>query len=94
MSCSRTGLYGRWNVFRLPVPGTHGFAEARAYGNPHSANPASLASTHVAEHASKYVLEYFNAPPAEYDVIFTQNASGALKIVRGLIHSVPIHAIF
>jgi selenocysteine lyase/cysteine desulfurase len=53
-----------------------------AYGNPHSANPASLASTHVAEHVRKYVLEYFNAPPAEYDVIFTQNASGALKIVR------------
>jgi len=51
------------------------------YGNPHSGNPSSVASTQVDEHARKYVLEYFNASPDEYVVIFTQNASGALKIV-------------
>ena len=51
------------------------------YGNPHSSNPASLASTQVDEHARKYVLEYFNCSPEEYVVIFTQNASGALKIL-------------
>jgi selenocysteine lyase/cysteine desulfurase len=51
------------------------------FGNPHSANPTSMASTHLDEHAREYVLEYFNASPDDYVVIFTQNASGALKLV-------------
>jgi len=51
------------------------------YGNPHSNNPSSLASTELCEHARHFVLEYFNASPDEYAVIFTNNASGALKII-------------
>lgn len=51
------------------------------FGNPHSNNSTSLASMRLDEHARKYVLEYFNASPEEYVVIFTQNASGALKLV-------------
>lgn len=51
------------------------------YGNPHSHNPSSLASTEMDEHARKFVLEYFNASPDEYVAIFTPNASGALKLV-------------
>ena len=51
------------------------------FGNPHSSNPTSLAATRFVESARAYVLKYFNADPAEYDVIFTANASGALKIV-------------
>lgn len=51
------------------------------FGNPHSNNPTSRAMTDLAEHARAYVLEYFNAAPGEYTVIFTQNASGALKLV-------------
>jgi selenocysteine lyase/cysteine desulfurase len=51
------------------------------FGNPHSANPTSMASTHLDEHAREYVLAYFNTSPEEYAVIFTQNASGALKLV-------------
>ncbi len=51
------------------------------FGNPHSSNPTSLAMTELVEHARHYVLEYFNAPPDEYVVIFTSNASGALKLV-------------
>ncbi len=37
--------------------------------------------TKLAEQARHYVLEYFNAAPDEYIVIFTSNASGALKLV-------------
>ena len=55
--------------------------KAGVYGNTHSNNPSSLASTALAEHARMYVLEYFNASPDEYAVIFTQNASGALKLI-------------
>jgi molybdenum cofactor sulfurtransferase len=51
------------------------------FGNPHSSNPTSQASTHLDEDARAFVLEYFNADPEEYVVIFTANASGALKLV-------------
>ena len=51
------------------------------FGNPHSSNPTSLYATQLVEAARESVLRFFNAPPAEYDVIFTQNASGALKIL-------------
>ncbi|GIK36908.1 MAG: aminotransferase class V-fold PLP-dependent enzyme [Chloroflexota bacterium] len=51
------------------------------FGNPHSTNPTSLAMTERVERARAYVLEFFNAAPEEYVVIFTANASGALKLV-------------
>jgi len=53
----------------------------RVLGNPHSANPTSLAMTDLVEGTRKYVLQYFNASPDEYIAIFTANASGALKLV-------------
>lgn len=51
------------------------------FGNPHSTNPTSLAMTRLVEQTRAYVFEFFNASPNEYEVIFTLNASGALKIV-------------
>ncbi|GAB5491053.1 MAG: aminotransferase class V-fold PLP-dependent enzyme [Phototrophicaceae bacterium] len=51
------------------------------YGNPHSLNPTSLAATDVTESARRYVLSYLNADPDEYIIIFTANASGALKLI-------------
>lgn len=51
------------------------------FGNPHSSNPTSMAMTKLDEQARHYVLDFFNASPEEYVVIFTQNASGALKLV-------------
>jgi len=54
---------------------------SHVFGNPHSTNPASQAMTDLVEHARRYVLEYFNADPQEYEAIFTPNASGALKLV-------------
>ncbi|MCE5191343.1 MAG: aminotransferase class V-fold PLP-dependent enzyme [Actinomycetia bacterium] len=51
------------------------------FGNPHSHNPSAMAATRLVERAREAVLEYFNAPPEEYEVIFTPNASGALKLV-------------
>nr|HET6904945.1 aminotransferase class V-fold PLP-dependent enzyme [Ktedonobacteraceae bacterium] len=50
-------------------------------GNPHSSNPTSQATTQLVEQARQYILHYFNAAPEEYVVIFTQNASMALKLV-------------
>jgi selenocysteine lyase/cysteine desulfurase len=51
------------------------------FGNPHSKNLTSLASTHLVEQARESILHYFNASPDEYMVIFTQNSTGALKLV-------------
>ena len=51
------------------------------FGNPHSGNPTSMASTELVEHARNYVLKFFDADPEEYLCIFAPNASGALKLV-------------
>jgi molybdenum cofactor sulfurtransferase len=51
------------------------------FGNPHSANPTSAATTDLVERTRRHVLQYFNAPPGEYVAVFTGNASGALKHV-------------
>jgi molybdenum cofactor sulfurtransferase len=51
------------------------------FGNPHSSNPTSQAATRLIESARRAVLQFFNADPDVYTVIFSQNASGALKLV-------------
>jgi len=52
-----------------------------AYGNPHSENPTSTASTELVEEARATVLRHFNAAASEYAVIFTPNATGACRLV-------------
>src|SRR6266550_4745288 len=51
------------------------------FGNPHSKNLTSMAMTRLVEETRDYVLHYFNASPDEYMVVFTPNATGALKLV-------------
>jgi selenocysteine lyase/cysteine desulfurase len=51
------------------------------FGNPHSENPASAASTELIERARLAVLGHFNAPPREYVAIFTPNATAACRLV-------------
>ncbi len=55
--------------------------EREVYGNPHSVNPTSAASTALVERARAAVLEFFKASPEEYVAIFTPNATGALRLV-------------
>jgi selenocysteine lyase/cysteine desulfurase len=59
------------------------------FGNPHSINPTSAASTALVERARAYVLEFFDASPDEYVAIFTPNATGALRLVG---EAYPFHA--
>ena len=70
------GLYGSSQVRRHME-----LLEDHVLGNPHSGNPTSIASTHLVEEARDAVLAFFNADKDEYDVVFTANASGALKLV-------------
>lgn len=53
---------------------------AGVYGNPHSRNPTSRASTEIVDATRARILEFFDADPAEYEAIFTLNASGGLKL--------------
>ncbi len=70
------GLYGESQVREHM-----GLLLGSVLGNPHSANPASRLSTDLGERARRHALSFFNAPEDEYCVIFTANASHALKLV-------------
>jgi len=50
-------------------------------GNPHSQSPTSLAAGALAREARDAVRRFFNAPEDEFEIVFTANASGALKLV-------------
>ena len=50
-------------------------------GNPHSKSPASECATALVEQTRARVLQFFNACADEYQVIFTANATHALKLV-------------
>ena len=54
---------------------------ASVLGNPHSSNPTSALATLFVERARQAVHQFFNASSEEYVVVFTQNATGALKLV-------------
>ncbi len=71
-----TALYGTTQIQRH-----HDRLLSHVFGNPHSENPAALESTGSMECARARVLDFFHADPAEYDVVFTANASAALRIV-------------
>jgi len=57
------------------------FLTVNVLGNPHSHNPTSAASTSLVEEAREAMLSFFGASRDEYEVIFTANASSALKLV-------------
>lgn len=50
-------------------------------GNPHSDNPTSSAATGMVDRTREHILAHLNAPPDEYAVIFTLNATGAARLV-------------
>ena len=54
---------------------------AHVLGNPHSASPASVRMTEHVERTRRSILAYFNARAEDYILVFTQNASAALKLV-------------
>ena len=51
------------------------------YGNPHSESPAARASGDLLAEARAAVLRHFSADPAEYTVVFTANATAALRLI-------------
>lgn len=52
-----------------------------AAGNPHSASPASELSDGLIEKTRRRIMEFLNASPEDYTLIFTANATGAIRLV-------------
>lgn len=50
-------------------------------GNPQSSSPASTLSAHLVEQTRTHILHFFNADPRKYTVIFTANATAAIKLI-------------
>ena len=55
--------------------------QAAVRGNPHADSGPSFASTEATERARALTLEFAGADPSVYDVIFTANASGAIRLL-------------
>lgn len=55
--------------------------EDGVFGNPHSDNAPSKASTDLIEAARHRVLDFLDAPRVDYVVCFTANTSAAIKLV-------------
>src|SRR5688572_3989804 len=55
--------------------------QAAVRGNPHADSGPSFASTEAIERARALTLEFANADPSVYDVVFTANASGAIRLL-------------
>jgi molybdenum cofactor sulfurtransferase len=70
------GLYAETQLRRH-----HALLCEQVLGNPHSRSPASAASTAMVDRAREAVRRFFNAAVDEYEVIFTANATAALRLV-------------
>lgn len=51
------------------------------FGNPHSASFSSQTSTTRIEDVRLRVLQFFNADPSEFDLVFVANATAGIKLV-------------
>ncbi|USW59318.1 Putative aminotransferase class V domain, pyridoxal phosphate-dependent transferase, major [Septoria linicola] len=52
------------------------------YGNPHSEHGPSVAAGKRVEQTRLKALEFFNADPRDFDLIFTQSTTAAVKLVH------------
>ena len=59
------------------------------FGNPHSASASSLSSTARIEDTRLRVLRFFNADPAEFDLVFVANATAGIKLVADALRAAP-----
>lgn len=62
---------------------------ANLFGNPHSASASSQLSTTCIEDTRLRVLQWFNADPDDFDVVFVANATAGIKLVAEALRSAP-----
>ena len=76
ISITGGGLYGESQLARH-----HELLANSIFGNPHSQNQPSQDMSDRVEATRRHILEFFRASSDEYEVIFTPNATGALRLV-------------
>ncbi|KAL2018711.1 hypothetical protein VTK56DRAFT_485 [Thermocarpiscus australiensis] len=59
------------------------------FGNPHSASASSQLSTARIEDIRLRVLRFFNADPADFDLVFVANATAGVKLVVDALRASP-----
>ncbi|RYP43651.1 hypothetical protein DL768_009804 [Monosporascus sp. mg162] len=59
------------------------------FGNPHSASASSQTSTSRIDDIRLRVLQFFNADPLEFDLVFVANATAGIKLVADALRCVP-----
>jgi molybdenum cofactor sulfurtransferase len=68
------------------------------YGNPHSTSDASQLSGHTVDSIQDKTLAFFKADPEHFDIVFTANATAAIKLVgecfRDLASASPMSSTF
>ena len=74
--------YTAGNLYALSQVERHlALLREHVFGNPHSTNPTSSLTMDFIGQARARCSDFFNASPDEWVVIFTANASQALKLV-------------
>lgn len=58
-------------------------------GNPHSASPSSQLATSRIEDTRLRALQFFQADPNEFDLIFVANATAGIKLVAETLRAAP-----
>ncbi|KAI1767625.1 PLP-dependent transferase [Hypoxylon sp. FL1150] len=60
------------------------------FGNPHSASSSSQTSTSRIENIRLRALQFFNADPSEFDLVFVANATAGIKLVTEAFRGHPL----
>ncbi|KAI1336855.1 molybdenum cofactor sulfurase [Xylariaceae sp. FL0016] len=79
-----TTLYPRSLVEKFAADMT-----SNLFGNPHSASSSSQTSTSRIEDVRLRMLQFFNADPSEFDLVFVANATAGIKLVSEAFRSLP-----
>ncbi|KAK6081748.1 MOSC N-terminal beta barrel domain-containing protein [Seiridium cupressi] len=59
------------------------------YGNPHSGSSSSQASTSRIDDIRLKILQFFNADPSEFDLVFVANTTAGIKLVTEAFRAAP-----
>jgi len=78
--------YADWTGAALPpaslINAHHDYLLQNLLGNPHSHHQPSATAMEAVFGARRAILDYFNAPDDSYEVIFTPNATGAIRLLE------------
>ncbi|KAI2618429.1 PLP-dependent transferase [Hypoxylon sp. NC1633] len=80
-----TTLYAKSLIDRFAADMT-----SNLFGNPHSASLSSQNSTARIEDIRLRVLQFFNADPSEFDIIFVANTTAGVKLVTEAFRGHPL----